>query len=95
MKVYFSTLFNELAEGELVESGSCFLNIIRLESGREVTMPCSRPLYQTAEERTIDIFLKEIKRMSVDDILLKYNMNKTEAKIALDKAIDLFPDKFI
>lgn len=95
MKVYFSTIFNELEEGELVESDSCFLHIIRLESGLEVTLPCSRQLYQTSEERTIDIFLKEIKRLSVDDILLKYKMNKLEAKIALDKAIDLFPDKFI
>lgn len=55
----------------------------------------STKLYNTKEEVLIDLFIKNFKSFGIDQISKIFDIEESEAKIYWNKALDLFPEKFI
>ena len=94
--VYGITIKNELFEGIEENSGNSFLKSISIEGqDTNIIVPLEHKLYKTAEERNISIFRNKKNHLSVDKVAIKYNITIEEAQIAFNKAIEMFPEKFI
>ena len=95
MKLYTVSIKGKLIEGEEIDSGNNFLRQIKSDSGVVHSMPYSYEVWENKEERTAALFTSNAKKLSVDEVINKYNLTKEEAKEALDKVLKKYPEKFI
>jgi len=95
MKLYSVTIKGKLIEGIEINSGNSFLRQIKSDNGDIHTMPFSHKVWESKEERTVALFTMNSKKLSVDDIMVKYHLTREEAKTALEEALEKYPDKFI
>jgi len=93
--VYGISITNFLFEGEVINSGNSFLKTVKTTDGKLISMPISHTLFNTAEERNLSIFRNKKNHLSFDKVAIRYNISLEEVKEAYDKAIKLFPEKFI
>ncbi len=94
--VYGITIKNKLFEGIEEHIGNSFLKTISIEGqDTNIIVPFGHKLYKTAEERNISIFRSKRNHLSMDKVAFRYNITIEEAQIAYDKAIEMFPEKFI
>lgn len=96
MRLYTVDIKGKLIDGVEVDSDTSFLRCIKCDDGTTSVMPISYKVWDNKEERTIDLFVKNAhKKLSLDEVVIRYNLTKEEAEEALEKALDKFPEKFI
>ncbi len=95
-KVFFINVKDDkLVEGELDTMHSKPLQQINTTEG-PVYVPSSMKLWDNKTELMADTFVRYF-RMGIgfDNLMLKFNLDKSEAQVYLDSALKKFPEKFI
>ena len=95
MKKYTISITGKLIDGEEVNSGNVFLKQLKSDNGELHTFPQSFKTWNSKAERTVFLFINNAKKLSVDEVMTKYNLTKEEAKAAFDDALEKYPEKFI
>jgi len=92
--IYGISLKNELFEGVELDSNNNLFRTIDSNIG-VLNIPITFKVFSTADERNISIFTKNKNTLSISEVSIRYNISKEEAQNAYNKAIEMFPEKFV
>jgi len=92
--IYGISLKNKLFEGVELDTDNSLLRSIDSNIGI-LHIPATFKLFSTAEERNISMFTKNKNKLSISEVSIRYNISNEEAQNAYNKALEMFPEKFI